>query len=59
MKIVHLVQDHWHEGVFYKAGSMIELPDDKADWLCKTIVDTRVRVRMSHEEFKKKYGIEE
>lgn len=59
MKLVTLVMDHWHEGVYHKAGETIELPDDKAAWLCQTVVDTRVAERKAVEDFKKKYGIEE
>jgi hypothetical protein len=33
MKTIRLTRDHWQAGVFYPAGSTVDLPDGDADFV--------------------------
>lgn len=43
MRKIKLTKPHTHGGVTYPAGEIIELPDDKYDWLMKATRDERLK----------------
>ena len=49
MRTVHLFMDHREHKdgkmIHYKAGEVVELPDEVADYIASAVVQTRVRTR--------------